>query len=557
MWRRAPAARPLPRRGRCRLTPGLLRAALAAAACTCLAWAALAPLLPHAPSSAGGARLRVAVRPRGDPGATASRGAAAAGNQSAAAGGANGEDAWSGDWDAADDEQGPGSAQWRAQQAGVEHLLRVMAAARTPPPAFDAPAAARERAAFAPPGWAAAAAAAADPTMAREAAGAAFAAACGGAPAGAGGQLAARQAAAAERLRVVRLDAAAAAHWTALDLPTLDQPDPAARRCAAARPPSTCVGARGLATVSAMLRAHAGPWPVSGEPGIGCSITRQTVGYDKQALPESAPVSAQPPARGALEQGQAALSGQPEAQRHTGRAGAAGSGGRRGCRSCRASARARKPSSRRWRPPPPRARAGWAQRCWEWRRDEGEERWRLHAQTGCLCRRGVSCRSHVSLACLQCVLRGSLRFHGTQAASATTGWHFSALAITDLAIFCEPLPGTAPNDAGAPQTSLSRLSRQDCAACVVDQTEQHKRSWVVRAQATEHLTLACLKRPHETFHLPSCLARFLAVLQEALSRLFDFGLLLFLPSGTCQAPPNQPCPSRARSCARSAAQSAH
>jgi len=187
-------------------------------------------------------------------------------------------------------------------------------------------------------------------------------------------------------------------------------------------------------------------------------------------------VSAQPPARGALEQGQAASTGQPEAQRHTGRADAAGSGGRRGCRSCRASARARRQSSRRWRPPPPRARAGWAQRCWEWRRGEREQRWRLHAQTGCLCRRCVCCRSHVSLACLQCVLRGSLRFHGTQAPSAPTGPHFSALALTHLAILhLRATPGTAPNDAGALQTSLKHPDRPD-------RTVQ--RAWWIRRSST-------------------------------------------------------------------------
>jgi hypothetical protein len=283
MWRRAPAARPLPRRGRCRPTPGLLRAALAAAACTCLAWAALTPLLPHASSRASGARLRVAVRPRGDLGASAPRAAAAAGNQSAAAGGDGGEDAWSEDWGAGNDEQGPGSAQWRAAQAGVEHVLRVMAAAGMAPPAFDAPAAARERAAFAPPGWAAAAAAAADPAAAREAAGAAFAARCGGAPAGADGQLAARRAAAAERLRVLRLDAAAAAHWAALDLPTLDQPRPAARRCAAARPPSTRLGPRRL--VSRDHGAAGARRSMAGQQRAGAAaVKRQTVASGRQAL---------------------------------------------------------------------------------------------------------------------------------------------------------------------------------------------------------------------------------------------------------------------------------
>ena len=229
MWQRATALRPRPRRrgGRPVAAGHTVHAGLALAA---LAALLLLLLLRGVPSSRPSYRLRVRVRPAASaPGAAAP--AAPSGNSSY----------WEEEWAAAersvpdalhDTAQGPGSAQWRAQQAGVEHLLAAMAAAGAALPAYDGAAAARERAAFAPRSWVAAAE---DPNPNPRHGSAARAARCD-LDKGLGmmrGLREARRAAAAERLRVLRLDAAAALHWAELDLPTLDQPDPAARRCAA------------------------------------------------------------------------------------------------------------------------------------------------------------------------------------------------------------------------------------------------------------------------------------------------------------------------------------
>ena len=228
MWGRATASRPRRRGGGRPIATGhTVRAGLVLAA---LAALMLLLLLRGAPFSQPSYRLRVRVKPAASaPGAAAP--AAPSGNASY----------WEDEWEAAersapdalhDTAQGPGSAQWRAQQAGVEHLLAAMATAGAALSAYDGAAAARERAAFAPRSWVAAAG---DLNPNPRRGGAARAARCD-LDKGLGmmrGSREARRAAAAERLRVLRLDAAAALHWAELDLPTLDQPDPAARRCAA------------------------------------------------------------------------------------------------------------------------------------------------------------------------------------------------------------------------------------------------------------------------------------------------------------------------------------
>ena len=154
MWQRATALRLRPRRRGGRPAPAghTVRTGLALAA---LAALLLLLLLRGVPSSQPSYRLRVRVRPAASaPGAAAP--AAPSGNSSY----------WEEEWAAAersvpdalhDTAQGPGSAQWRAQQAGVEHLLAAMAAAGAALPAYDGAAAARERAAFAPRSWVAAA----------------------------------------------------------------------------------------------------------------------------------------------------------------------------------------------------------------------------------------------------------------------------------------------------------------------------------------------------------------------------------------------------------------
>ena len=235
MWQRASDNRPRPRRrgGRPVAVARVLRAALTLATCAAL----VVLLLRSAPFGQPSYRLRVRVRPLSlAPDAAAP--AAPSGNTSF----------WEDDWDAEhgapdalhDTAQGPGSAQWRAQQAGVEHLLAGMAAAGAALPAFDGAATARERAAFAPRSWAAAAG---DPDANPQLGSAAGAAHCDLVK-GLGTMVGPRQAqraAAAERVRVLRLDMAAALHWAELDLPTLDQPDPAARRCAPGVVANVCV----------------------------------------------------------------------------------------------------------------------------------------------------------------------------------------------------------------------------------------------------------------------------------------------------------------------------
>lgn len=222
------------------LTPAAgLRAVLALAACAYLVWLSVLVLLPALPPARRpSTHVRIDIRPS-DVGIHANGFRPAARAQGIDSSHAGERQAAGRDRDAPPNaEQGPGSAQWRAQQAGVEHLLALMAADGLQQPVLDLDAARRERAAFAPLGWVPAASDGADSAEERS----------GGEPEAAGegrcalgqglrqvlgsgeAKLAELSAAAAERLRVLRLDAAAALHWASLDLPTLDQPNPVVRR---------------------------------------------------------------------------------------------------------------------------------------------------------------------------------------------------------------------------------------------------------------------------------------------------------------------------------------